>query len=201
MDLPPFAVTWDYLCPFARNAHEHLLTALEGGAEWDVTFAPFSLMQSHVEEGETPVWELDEKPRGVLALEAGIVVRDRFADRFLATHRAFFAARHDEGRDLADPEVVRDVLARSGVPADEVLDQIADGWPLEELRRAHEAAVADHQVFGVPTFIVGDEAAFVRLMNRPAGDVGLAQSTVERLIRLVVDQAEINELKHTTVPR
>ena len=29
MDSSSFSVTWDYLCPFARNAHEHLITALE----------------------------------------------------------------------------------------------------------------------------------------------------------------------------
>ena len=31
-----FAVTWDYRCPFARNAHEHVVTGLQGGADWDV---------------------------------------------------------------------------------------------------------------------------------------------------------------------
>ena len=31
-----FAVTWDYRCPFARNAHEHLAAALAGGADWEV---------------------------------------------------------------------------------------------------------------------------------------------------------------------
>jgi len=36
-----FAVTWDYRCPFARNAHEHVLTALDAGADWDVRFVPF----------------------------------------------------------------------------------------------------------------------------------------------------------------
>ena len=40
-----FAVTWDYRCPFARNAAEHVLTALEAGADWDVTWVPFSLNQ------------------------------------------------------------------------------------------------------------------------------------------------------------
>ena len=29
---------------------------------------------------------------------------------------------------------------------------------MRELRNAHEAAVAEHEVFGVPTFIVGDTA-------------------------------------------
>jgi hypothetical protein len=43
-----FAVTWDYRCPFARNAHEHVLDGLAAGAEWDVTFLPFSLGQVHV---------------------------------------------------------------------------------------------------------------------------------------------------------
>ena len=56
-----FAVTWDYRCPFARNAHEHLAAALAGGADWDVTFLPFSLSQAHVPEGGAPVW--DDRPR------------------------------------------------------------------------------------------------------------------------------------------
>lgn len=46
-----FAVTWDYRCPFARNAHEHVLAGLAGGADWNVRFVPFSLGQVHVEPG------------------------------------------------------------------------------------------------------------------------------------------------------
>lgn len=195
-----FSVTWDYLCPFARNAHEHVVTALEAGAPWEVTFSPFSLVQAHVEEGGTPVWEKTEKPRGVLALEAGIVVRDRFPERFLTFHRAMFAARHDEGRELAAREVVWDVAEQSGVPADALEKEIEDGWPLQSLRQAHESAVADHDVFGVPTFVLGDQAAFVRVMTRPGGDGELARSTIERVVGLVTGHPEINELKHTTVP-
>ncbi|MGH9083060.1 MAG: DsbA family protein [Acidimicrobiales bacterium] len=194
-------MTWDYLCPFARNAHEHLATALAAGAPWEVRFSPFSLMQAHVEEGEIPVWDQPEKPRGVLALEAGLVVRDRYADRFLDVHRALFAARHDEGREIADPEVVGDVLERSGVPADEVLTQIEKGWPLGVLREEHEASVAEHEVFGVPTFVVGDQAVFVRLMTRPGGDAELARSTIEGVVHLISDRPELNELKHTTIAK
>lgn len=177
------------------------MTALEAGAPWDVTFSPFSLMQSHVSEGEPPVWDEPEKAVGVLALQAGIVVRDRFPERFLTAHRALFAARHDQGRDLADADAVQDVLEAAGVPAAEVFEQIAEGWPLKELQAAHEASVADHQVFGVPTFIVGDQAVFVRLMTRPEGDSDLARSTIDAVLGLIVDRPEINEFKHTSVSR
>ncbi|MHB8219177.1 MAG: DsbA family protein [Acidimicrobiales bacterium] len=196
-----FAVTWDYLCPFARNAHEHLVAGLEGGAPWDVTFSPFSLVQAHVDEGQPPVWDEPGEAKGVLALQAGIVVRDRWPELFGAAHRALFAARHDDGRDLADPDVVRDVLTSCGVAADGVFEQIAQGWPLKELRRAHEESVSRYEVFGVPTFVVGDRAVFVRLMTRPNGDSALARSTVERVLGLVTEHPEINEFKHTTVPR
>lgn len=201
MELPPFAVTWDYLCPFARNAHEHLLAALADGAGWDVTFTPFSLAQAHVEDGDTPVWDLDEKPRGLLALEAGVVVRDRFPVLFAAAHRALFAARHDQGRELADPQVVRETLSDAGVTADAVFAEIDRGWPLDVVRSEHEKSVSEHAVFGVPTFIAGDAAVFVRLMTRPATDGARARASLERIVTLLQEHPDLNEFKHTTVPR
>jgi protein-disulfide isomerase-like protein with CxxC motif len=196
-----FSVTWDYLCPFARNAHEHLVEALSGGAPWEVTFSPFSLVQAHVPEGDPPVWDGPEQAKGVLALQAGIVVRDRYPERFLEVHRALFAARHDEGKDLSDPDVISAVLSAHGVPADDVFDQVATGWPLKELRTSHEASVADHAVFGVPTFVVANQSVFVRLMTRPDGDSGASRAVLERVLDLITDHPEINELKHTTIPR
>jgi hypothetical protein len=201
MDLPPFAVTWDYLCPFARNAHEHLVAALEAGAKWDVTFTPFCLMQAHVEEGEPAVWDQQPAVRGLAALQAGVVVRDRFPDKFLSAHRALFAARHDLGGKLEDPAVVNAALAAAGVPVDEVWKQIEEGWPLDEVRTSHDKAVAEHSVFGVPTFIAEGQAVFVRVMTRPGDDAKLATATIERIMGLVAENPEINEYKHTTIPR
>ena len=98
-----FAVTWDYRCPFARNGHEHILDGLEAGAPWDVTFVPFFLNQTHVPEGGTPAWDDPAQQPDLLALAAGVVVRDRFPEHFLAVHRSLFAARHDEWRRPAGP--------------------------------------------------------------------------------------------------
>jgi hypothetical protein len=114
---------------------------------------------------------------------------------------ALFAVRHDQGGDLSDPDVVRRALEGAGVDADRVFSEIADGWPLKSVQAAHEASVADHQVFGVPTFVVADRAVFVRLMTRPQGDGDLARTTVERILSLLVDHPELNEFKYTTIPR
>ena len=102
-----FAVTWDYRCPFARNAHEQVVAGLEAGADWDVHFVPFSLGQVHVAEGEVDVWDEPQRDTGLIALQAGVVVRDRFRESFFPVHRDLFAARHDHGLKLKDPAVVR----------------------------------------------------------------------------------------------
>lgn len=201
MSLPPFGLTYDYRCPFARIAHEHVLTALRGGADWDVSFVPFSLTQAHVEEGEPAVWDDPGRRADLLAVAASLVVRDRFADRFLDVHGALFTLRHDEGRDLRDESVVAEALGAAGVDAAPVLAEVHAGGPLAAFRREHERAVSEHHVFGVPTFIVGRHAAFVRLLERPGGDPAVARSTVERVVDLVGGQPSLNELKHTSIPR
>jgi hypothetical protein len=196
-----FAVTWDYRCPFARNAHEHLIEGLRGGADWNVRFVPFSLGQVHVAEGEPDVWARPESDSGLLALRAGVVVRDRFPDRFLDVHEALFALRHDEGRHLEDEAEVRRVLGEQGVDADAVLAEIATGAPLETVRHEHTAAADDNDVWGVPTFVSGDRAVFVRLMERPQGDGELARRTIDRVVDLLDGFPELNEFKHTSLKR
>ena len=70
-----FSITFDYRCPFARNAHEHVLAAVSAGADYDVRFVPFSLSQTHVAEGEQSVWDNPSARNELLAGAAGIVVR------------------------------------------------------------------------------------------------------------------------------
>jgi hypothetical protein len=198
-----FAVTWDYRCPFARNAHEHVLTGLAAGAAWHVTYLPFSLGQTHVEEGQPSVWDKPEQDSGIIALQAGVVVRDEFPEAFPAVHRALFAARHDDALRLDDPEVVRNVLRGHGVDDRVVFERIDSGDALRQIRTEHEGYAESHQVWGVPTFVAGDRAVFVRLMNRATGDAdpAVSISAVERVVDLLTGWPELNEFKHTSIPR
>jgi len=200
MTTPPFSVTWDYRCPFAYKVHDHLVEALIGGADWDISFVPFSLGQVHVATDETPIWERPDDDTGLLALQAGIVVRDQFPDRFLVTHRALFQARHEDGQALRDQRVLEAVLTVSDVDPAAVFQTIATGEPLETIRKEHEAAVAEHEVWGVPTFISGDQAAFTRLMDGPTS-AKESITAIERIVDLLTGWPELNEFKHTSIPR
>jgi hypothetical protein len=196
-----FAVTWDYRCPFARNAHEHVIDGLRAGAPWEVTFVPFSLGQVHVAEGEPDIWGHWRDDTGLLALQAGTVVRDQHPDRFLDVHEALFALRHDHGGQLRDEAAVRGVLTDQGIDADAVLDEIAGGQPIATVQLAHETAAKEHRVWGVPTFIVGEQATFVRLMDRPRGDAAHAIRSIDHVLDLLDGFPTLNEFKHTSIPR
>jgi hypothetical protein len=122
-------------------------------------------------------------------------------ERFLDAHLSLFSVRHDDGLDLREAGVVRDALDRVGVDGAAVLREIEAGWPLAQLRKEHTEAADNHDVWGVPTFIAGDQAAFVRLTNRPGDDAALARRTIERVVDLLGDWPELNEFKHTSISR
>lgn len=191
-----FAVTYDYLCPFARIANEMIADALSEGASFDVSFVPFSLMESHAIDGDTPQWDLpiDRLGTGVLALLWSIAVREEFAESFLDFHVALFSARHDDGADINDPVVLDSVADAVGVDPEEIRAIVASGLPGKLLAAEHMRAVEDHGVFGVPTFIDGDEAVFVRFMerhNRP---------DLDRVLDMLI-WTNLNEFKRTTIDR
>jgi hypothetical protein len=195
-----FAITWDYRCPYARIAHDHAVTALRAGAGWDVAFMPFSLGQAHVEPGEPDIWDDPSRDTGILALQVGVAVRDRWPAAFLEVHHGLFELRHRHGGSLLDPTQLAKVLHDHGLDADEVMAEVATGRPLATIRDEHTTSVRTHHVWGVPTFLVGDRAVFVRLLEPPGGDATLAVATIERVLDQI-DWPMLNELKHTTVPR
>jgi 2-hydroxychromene-2-carboxylate isomerase len=166
-----------------------------------VEFLPFSLNQVHVQEGMPDVWEDPERAPDLLAMQVGLAVRERHPERLLDVHDAMFAARHDRGLDLREEEVVRKLLAELEIDPDAVLADVAAGRPLEIFRTAHDEAIERYRVFGVPTFVVGEQAAFIRVMHRPSGNTHEAERTISKLLDLVEEWPALNELKHTRIPR
>ena len=191
-----FTITYDYLCPFARVANEAVAEALNDGADYEVLFAPFSLHQNSLGSDAIAVWDDPDGANGpgVQALLWSLAVRDAQPERFLAFHVALFSARHDAGSDLTGVDVLRAVADGVGVDTAQIEEVVASGSPMDNLRTEHSWLVEEFDVFGVPTFIAGDEAVFVRLMERHRRD------DLERVLALV-NQPNINEFKRTRIPR
>lgn len=191
-----FSLTYDYLCPFARNANEAVVEMIKRGDDLDVMFAPFSLSQNHNEDGDAAQWdrETDDYGSGVLALLWSLAVREKFAESFLDFHVALFSARHDRSEDIGDTAVLGSVAHAVGLDVEAVSDFVASGAPAEVLKMEHTSLVVDYNVFGVPTFIQDGEAVFVRFMERHGyGDI----TRVLDMMSVV----NINEFKRPTVDR
>ncbi|MGO4814369.1 2-hydroxychromene-2-carboxylate isomerase [Cupriavidus sp. 2MCAB6] len=96
-------------------------------------------------------------PVNTLALmraATGFQMRDEAAfHRYVA---AIFTAMWEEQRNLNDPAEIGAVLTAAGFDTREVLAMIDDPVVKDALKQATEAAVA-RGLFGVPSFIVGDE--------------------------------------------
>jgi protein-disulfide isomerase-like protein with CxxC motif len=192
-----FTVTYDYLCPFARIASESLVDAIGAGAPYDVTFKPFSLAQNHLDDDAVAVWDRgpsDEQGRGVLALLWSLAIRDGFSESFLEFHKSLFNAKHDDLSDIGDEVVLRDVATKVGLDADAVAAAVETGVPAKTLAVEHTALVEDLGVFGVPTFIDGEEAVFVRFMERHKLD------DLDKVIDMI-SWTNVNEFKRSRIPR
>lgn len=194
-----FAVTFDYRCPFARIVHDHLCTAMAAGVPWDVTFLPFCLGQSHVEPGMPDVWDEPDRDTGLLALQLAISLRDNQPDVFVAAHHALFEHRHNGGGSLRDRDVLAEVVSTVGADPEAAFADVDSGRTLDVVRDEHRRYVASHEVWGVPTFVVGPSAVFVRLLRGPEGDSDAARATIERILD-DIDWPILNEFKHTSIP-
>ena len=195
-----FDLSFDYRCPFAKNIHLHVITALRAGADFDVNFAPWSLSQGSRAEGAPDVWNDPAYDADLLSLAAAVSVRDHQSEYFLDAHEAMFRARHDRAIRLVTLDEISNVLAPLGVDMAKVAADVAS-------RRPHDVIAASHkefdrfEAFGVPTFVVNDDATFVRYMSEPDDDPATSVELITSLLAMMTNRAALNEFKHTQLPR
>lgn len=199
----PFTLLYDYRCPFACNLHLHVLAARAAGANLDVTFEPYTLSQGHIAPGDPDVWDDPSYDDVLLALEISVAVRDQFPNHFDALHRIFFEARHQRGIALSSRGQVEPLIIEAGLEPGDVFAVVDSLGPKRHIGEAWTHYHNDLDVFGVPTFVVNNtDATFVRLMDGPnPDDLAASVQVIERLVDLVVNHTQINELKHTQVHR
>jgi hypothetical protein len=194
-----FDLSFDYRCPFAKNLHLHVITALRAGADFDVTFMPWSLSQGSRTDGAPDVWNDPAYDGDLLSLATGVSIRDQQPAHFLDAHESLFRARHGGRKRLVTLEEIGDVLAPVGVDMAMVASDIAS-------RRPHEVIAASHkefdrfEAFGVPTFVVNEQATFVRYMTEPTEDRQASVDLITTLVTMMQSRPDLNEFKHTQLP-
>lgn len=96
----------------------------------------------------------ESRPSSRLMMQAALVAKDE--GRLQAFHLPAYRARWAEARDIADRDVVRDILRGAGLDADAALARAESGELRDRLEAESQQAI-ERGVFGVPTLLVGDE--------------------------------------------
>ncbi len=193
-----FDLSYDYRCPFAKNIHLHVISALRAGADFDVTFVPWTMSQGYRADGAPDVWDDPSRDPEHLALAVSTSIRDFQPEHFLGAHEALYRARHERAIRLVTPEEIKEALAGTPVDLDAVFEDVASRRPHKVLGESFRE-FERYEAFGVPTFVVDGDATFVRYMNAPSGDPAASIDIIESLVTLMSDQGALNEFKHTKV--
>ena len=195
-----FELSYDYRCPFAKNIHLHVLSALKAGADFDVDFVPWTMSQGYKDEDAPDVWDDPSHDPDLLALAVSISVRDQQPDKFHAAHEALFRARHEQAIRLVTLDEIKSVLVSAGVDFEVVERDLLTRRPHqvigENFKRFERV-----EAFGVPTFVVDNDATFVRYMTPPSEDPKESIALIESLLSLMTAQSALNEFKHTRLPQ
>ena len=194
-----FDLSYDYRCPFAKNIHLHVVTALRAGADFTVNFVPWTMSQGYKEENAPDVWDDPTRDAAHVALAVSVSVRDHQSELFLDAHEALFRARHGGGIRLCTIEEISAVLDPIGVNMDAVNEDLATRRPFDVIGASFRQ-FERYEAFGVPTFVVNGDATFVRYMTEPTGDAKASIRALESLISTMALEPELNEFKRTRVP-
>jgi hypothetical protein len=194
-----FQVSYDYRCPFAKNIHLHLITALRASADFDVTFVPWTMSQGYRAAGAPDVWDDPTRDEELLALAVSTSIRDLQPEYFLDAHEVLFRARHERAIRLVTNDEISGVLSSTGVDVAQVFDDVDSRRPHKVIGESFRE-FDRYEAFGVPTFVVGNDATFVRYMTPPNTDAQASITLIESLVHLMGNESALNEFKHTKVP-
>jgi len=194
-----FQISYDYRCPFANNMHLHVITALRAGADFDVTFVPWTMSQGYRAPGAPDVWNDPTRDDELLALAVSTSIRDLQPEFFLAAHEALFRARHENAVRLVSRSEIVEALRLVDLNLDLVFEDVDSRRPHKVIGESF-VEFERYEAFGVPTFVVGSDATFVRYMETPSANAQASITLIESMVNLMSAQSALNEFKHTRVP-
>ena len=160
------------------------------------------MMQANSKEGpEWKAWEHteDSPATSFIDMRAGEAAKRQGKEAFEAFHLALLKARHEDRKDLANPEVVMDAAQASGLDMARFREDLADKVIIQDIANSHTKAVEEHGVFGVPTFVFPDGASAFLKAYQPSSDEE-AVEMFEALDTVMSKWQLVGELKRPQPP-
>ena len=159
------------------------------------------LAQINSKEGpEWKAWEQEEDSAnlGLLAMRAGEAARRQGNKAFEGFQLALLKARHEDRKDLSDPEVVMDAARSSGLDVARFREDLADKSILQDLGESHTRGVEEYGVFGVPTFVFPDgTSTFLKTYPPPEDE---AVEMFETFVSFMGKWKHVGEVKRPQPP-
>jgi len=195
-----FDVFFDYLCPFVYRVARMLDEVRGSGARpIEVRWRYFSLTQVNSKDDGWTLWDAPESEtvRGRLAFKAAEAARRQ--GRFDDLHMPLLEARHRDRLDLDDGTVIERVASDAGLDLGRFVADLRSPGILDAVARDHGEAVAEHGVFGTPTFLFADgTSAYVRLAGLVEN--GDEVEVFDRLLSVAAGEPRILEIKRPRRP-
>ena len=170
------------------------------GERLEIDWRSFSLEQANranrTAEPGWRIWELaDDYPsRGLWALRAGEAARNQGPAAHGGYHMALLRARHEQGLDIADRAVLREVANGQGLDLAQFDAELADRRLLDRIAADHTRAIEELEVFGTPTLVFGPgRVALLKMLRPPPPEEALA--AFESIRTMVADLPTVLEVK------
>jgi len=170
------------------------------GHRLQVTWRSFLLEQANRTNREAePEWRIWEQPddypsRGLWAFRAAEAARNQGPAAYDRYHMALLRAKHEEGRDIADRKVLRDVAEQQSLDLEQFQADLTDRRLLRRIGADHTRAVQQLDIFGTPTFVFGSgRVAYVKMLPPPPREQALA--LFDAIRTLVADSPTVLEVK------
>jgi len=173
------------------------------GTKVEIDWQPFSLTQVNADkDAELKTWDqpgvLDGTDKSFLAHMSGLAAKRQGKEAFDSFFIALLKARHEEKKDLLDPEVMKAAAVTAGLDIARFLEDQVDPDLLKDIADSHTKAVEEHGAFGVPTFVAPNgKAAFVKMFVPPEEQ---ASEILDSLSHLISEFEHVGEIKRPQPP-
>lgn len=182
------AAYYDYTCPYSYKGFQWTEQVRGQLQDFEVAWRTFSLKESNRAPTDPSAFA---EPFGVSVLALALAQAARDAD-FESYHRAVFTAMHEGGRRPGEAELL--AFARDAGVDTDAFDRDRARW-VDAVAREHRGGADRWEIFGTPTFVLGEETAvFLKFAEPPASSED-AHDLWQSLCTISVCHPELVEIK------